>query len=78
MSFKIKIIYGISQRAPGKSQWFIHLSHKKRDARNILGYFDILYINTSELTHHYIKNPLELSNEKVIHIKYSETVHCAE
>lgn len=78
MSFKIKIIYGISQRAPGKSQWFIHLSYKKRDARNILGYFDILYINTPELTHHYMRNSWELSNENVVHRKYSEIVHRAE
>lgn len=83
MSFKVKIIFGISQRAPGKSQWFIHLSYKKRDARNILGYFDILY--TPELAHHYIRNSWELSNEKiilyrlnVIHIKFSEIVHRAK
>lgn len=55
MSFKtnIKITFEISQRPPGKSQWFIHLSYKKRDARNVLGCFDILYM--SELTYHYYK-----------------------
>lgn len=53
MSFKIKIIFEISERAPGKSQWFIHLPYKKRDARNILGCPDIIYI--SELACHYSK-----------------------
>lgn len=56
MSFKIKITFEISQRSPGKSQLFTYLFYKKRDARNILDWFDIFYV--SELAHHYYKKSM--------------------